>query len=51
MKEGIEKVAEGGVASAKGFVAGAVRARMRSDWDKLSPAEQMKFEGNVIDAV
>ena len=38
MKEGIEMVAEGGVASAKGFVAGAVRARMRPDWDKLDVA-------------
>jgi glutamate N-acetyltransferase/amino-acid N-acetyltransferase len=35
MSEGIETVADGGVTSAKGFVAGAVRARMRSDWDKL----------------
>ncbi|MCH7999366.1 MAG: bifunctional ornithine acetyltransferase/N-acetylglutamate synthase, partial [Chloroflexi bacterium] len=38
MKEGIEVVAEGGVASAKGFVAGAVRARIRPDWDKLDVA-------------
>ena len=35
MNENIETIAEGGIASAKGFVAGAVRARMRSDWDKL----------------
>src|SRR3990172_8212051 len=33
MTEGIELVA-GGVTSAKGFVAGAVPARMRVDWDK-----------------
>ena len=38
MKEGIEVVADGGVASAKGFVAGAVRARIRPDWDKLDVA-------------
>lgn len=38
MSEGIEEVAEGGVTSAKGFVAGAVRARMRLDWDKLDVA-------------
>ncbi len=38
MKEEIEVVAEGGVTSAKGFVAGAVRARMRTDWDKLDVA-------------
>ncbi len=38
MSEKIEVVAEGGVTSAKGFVAGAVRARMRPDWDKLDVA-------------
>ncbi len=38
MSEGIEAVAEGGVTSARGFVAGAVRARMRPDWDKLDVA-------------
>ncbi|KKK54311.1 hypothetical protein LCGC14_3086000, partial [marine sediment metagenome] len=38
MSEGIEVVAEGGVTSATGFVAGAVRARMRPDWDKLDVA-------------
>jgi len=38
MSEGIEEVAEGGVTSAKGFVAGAVRARMRPNWDKLDVA-------------
>jgi glutamate N-acetyltransferase/amino-acid N-acetyltransferase len=38
MSEGIEVVAEGGVASARGFVAGAVRARIRPDWDKLDVA-------------
>lgn len=38
MSEGIEEVAEGGVTSARGFVAGAVRARMRLDWDKLDVA-------------
>jgi glutamate N-acetyltransferase/amino-acid N-acetyltransferase len=35
MNEGIELIAEGGITSANGFVAGAVRARMRPDWDKL----------------
>jgi len=34
MSETLEVVAEGGVTSAKGFVAGAVPARMRLDWDK-----------------
>jgi glutamate N-acetyltransferase/amino-acid N-acetyltransferase len=38
MSEGIEEVAEGGVTSARGFVAGAVRARMRPNWDKLDVA-------------
>jgi glutamate N-acetyltransferase/amino-acid N-acetyltransferase len=38
MSEGIEEVAEGGVTSATGFVAGAVRARMRPNWDKLDLA-------------
>lgn len=38
MSERIEEVAEGGVTSAKGFVAGAVRARMRPNWDKLDVA-------------
>lgn len=38
MSEGIQEVAEGGVTSARGFVAGAVRARMRPDWDKLDVA-------------
>ena len=38
MSEGIEEVVEGGVTSAKGFVAGAVRARMRPNWDKLDVA-------------
>ena len=38
MSEGIEVVAGGGVTSARGFVAGAVRARMRPDWDKLDVA-------------
>ena len=38
MSEGLEVVAEGGVTSARGFVAGAVRARMRPDWDKLDVA-------------
>lgn len=31
----IKTVADGGITSAKGFTAGAVRARMREDWDKL----------------
>src|SRR3989304_10409543 len=34
MSETFEVVADGGVTSAKGFVAGAVPARMRLDWDK-----------------
>jgi glutamate N-acetyltransferase/amino-acid N-acetyltransferase len=34
MSEKLEVVADGGVTSAKGFVAGAVPARMRLDWDK-----------------
>ena len=34
MSETLEVVADGGVTSAKGFVAGAVPARMRLDWDK-----------------
>ena len=34
MSEKLEAVADGGVTSAKGFVAGAVPARMRLDWDK-----------------
>jgi glutamate N-acetyltransferase/amino-acid N-acetyltransferase len=38
MSERIEEVAEGGVTSARGFVAGAVRARMRPNWDKLDVA-------------
>ena len=38
MSEGIEAVAEGGLTSARGFVAGAVRARIRPDWDKLDVA-------------
>lgn len=38
MKEGIEVIHGGGVTSARGFRAGAVRARMREDWDKLDVA-------------
>jgi glutamate N-acetyltransferase/amino-acid N-acetyltransferase len=38
MSEQIEIIEGGGVTSAKGFVAGAVRARMREDWDKLDVA-------------
>jgi glutamate N-acetyltransferase/amino-acid N-acetyltransferase len=38
MSETVDVVAEGGVTSAQGFVAGAVRARMRPDWDKLDVA-------------
>lgn len=38
MKQEIEVIADGGVASARGFTAGAVRARIRSDWDKLDVA-------------
>ena len=38
MSETIEVVAEGGVTCARGFVAGAVRARIREDWDKLDVA-------------
>ncbi|MDP2675919.1 MAG: bifunctional glutamate N-acetyltransferase/amino-acid acetyltransferase ArgJ [Dehalococcoidia bacterium] len=34
MSETLEVVVAGGVTSAKGFVAGAVPARMRLDWDK-----------------
>jgi len=34
----MEVLPEGGVTSARGFVAGAVRARMRPDWDKLDVA-------------
>src|SRR3990172_4317221 len=34
MSEKLEVVADGGVTSAKGFVAGAVPAGMRLDWDK-----------------
>src|SRR3990172_4447880 len=38
MSEGTEVVPDGGVTSARGFVAGAVRARIRPDWDKLDVA-------------
>jgi glutamate N-acetyltransferase/amino-acid N-acetyltransferase len=34
----IQMIEGGGVTSAKGFVAGAVRAKMRDDWDKLDVA-------------
>ncbi|MEX0800496.1 MAG: bifunctional glutamate N-acetyltransferase/amino-acid acetyltransferase ArgJ [Dehalococcoidia bacterium] len=38
MSDKIMTIEGGGVTSAKGFVAGAVRAKMRDDWDKLDVA-------------